>query len=156
MGLSQNIYDLIVIGGGPAGASAAITAARKGASVLLLERGSFPRHKVCGEFVSAESLDLLGELLVPEHRQLVSDSPRISRGRIFADGREVAAEINPAAASIPRFQMDSALWTSCIQNGVESRENCTVQTVTGAEGFTIRTTNEELTCKAVINATGRW
>ena len=151
-------YDLAVIGGGPAGCAAAIRSARTGASVILLERGNFPRHKVCGEFVSAESLELLGELLVPEYRQLVSDSPRISRGRIFADGREVAAEINPAAASITRFEMDSALWNSCIQNGnsVDIRENCTVQTVTRAEVFTIKTTNEELQCKAVINATGRW
>ena len=45
-------YDLIIIGGGPAGTSAAISAARSGASVLLFERGRFPRHKVCGEFVS--------------------------------------------------------------------------------------------------------
>jgi len=46
----------LVIGGGPAGASAAITAARAGVQVLLLEKDNFPRHKVCGEFVSGESL----------------------------------------------------------------------------------------------------
>jgi len=57
------MYDLIVIGGGPAGSAAAIAAARAGAQVLLLERGRYPRHKVCGEFVSAESLDLLSTLL---------------------------------------------------------------------------------------------
>ena len=56
-------YDLAIIGGGPAGTSAAISAARQGARVLLLERGRFPRHKVCGEFVSAESLTLLKDLL---------------------------------------------------------------------------------------------
>ena len=59
------IYDLIVIGGGPAGCAAAITAAQEGASVLLQERGRFPRHKVCGEFVSAESLHVLEKLLGP-------------------------------------------------------------------------------------------
>jgi flavin-dependent dehydrogenase len=61
------MYDLIVVGGGPAGTSAAITCARHGARVLLLERGQFPRHKVCGEFVSAESLELLSDLLAPQH-----------------------------------------------------------------------------------------
>ena len=58
-----DVYDLIVVGGGPAGESAAITAVRGGARVVLLERGKFPRHKVCGEFVSAESLELLSSLL---------------------------------------------------------------------------------------------
>jgi flavin-dependent dehydrogenase len=63
------LYDLIVVGGGPAGCATAISAARSGASVLLLERGRFPRHKVCGEFVSAESLELLNDLLSPPHHQ---------------------------------------------------------------------------------------
>jgi len=45
-------FDLAIIGGGPAGTAAAITASRSGARVLLLERGAFPRHKVCGEFIS--------------------------------------------------------------------------------------------------------
>jgi len=58
-----NNWDLVVIGGGPAGASAAMTAARAGIQVLLLEKGNFPRHKVCGEFVSGESLQLLESLL---------------------------------------------------------------------------------------------
>ncbi|MGH9566287.1 MAG: FAD-dependent oxidoreductase, partial [Candidatus Angelobacter sp.] len=56
-------YDLIVVGGGPAGCACAITAARSGARVLLLEKETFPRHKVCGEFVSPESVRLLAALL---------------------------------------------------------------------------------------------
>jgi flavin-dependent dehydrogenase len=51
--------DLIVAGGGPAGTAAAITAVRLGARVLLLERGRFPRYKVCGEFVSGEAFNVL-------------------------------------------------------------------------------------------------
>ena len=55
-------FDVAVIGGGPAGTSAAITAARFGARVGLFEAGEFPRHKVCGEFVSEESVDILRDL----------------------------------------------------------------------------------------------
>ncbi len=79
------MYDLIVIGGGPAGTSAAITAARSGARVLLLERGRFPRHKVCGEFVSAESLDLLAALLDSQYAALQHDAIRIPRARLYLD-----------------------------------------------------------------------
>ena len=77
-------YDLIIIGGGPAGTSAAITAARSGAKVLLLERSRFPRHKVCGEFVSAESLELLANLLNRDDGVLLKEAILISKARVFS------------------------------------------------------------------------
>jgi menaquinone-9 beta-reductase len=149
-------YDLIVIGAGPAGCAAAITAARSSASVLLLERGHFPRHKVCGEFVSAESLNLLQNLLAPRHHSLITKAPRISRSRIFLDGAELQAEITPPAASITRFDLDIALWDSCAEAGVEVREDCTVQSAEGTGPFRVTTRSESLEGRAVINATGRW
>lgn len=149
-------FDLIVVGAGPAGGSAAITAARGCASVFLLERGRFPRHRVCGEFVSAESLDLLHDLLDLSHRKLITDAPRIAHGRIFADGAVLQAKIEPAAASITRFDLDAALWNSCIQAGVETRDDCTVQKVEGRGPFIVTTQHEAFSATAVINATGRW
>ena len=47
-------YDVIIAGGGPAGASAAIHLAMRGARVLLIEQKKFPRPKLCGEFISPE------------------------------------------------------------------------------------------------------
>jgi menaquinone-9 beta-reductase len=55
-------YDAIVIGAGPAGSAAAITLARPGRAVAIIERTEFPRRKVCGEFSSATNLVLLDEL----------------------------------------------------------------------------------------------
>jgi flavin-dependent dehydrogenase len=109
------MYDLIVMGAGPAGSSAAITAAQAGAKVLLLEKGRFPKHKVCGEFVSAESLDLLAKLLVVDHLPLLQEAIRIPQSQLFLDGRILRAEINPAAASITRFDLDFALWRSAVE-----------------------------------------
>jgi flavin-dependent dehydrogenase len=151
-----NPYDLIVVGAGPAGCAAAITAARNGASVLLLERGRFPRHKVCGEFVSAESLELLQELLTPKDRDLITTAPRIQQGRIFADGAEIHAEINPPAASITRFDLDAALWRSCAESGIAARQEQTVQNVKGTGPVTVKTQTDMFEAKAVVNATGRW
>src|SRR5258708_40047763 len=47
-------YDVIIAGGGPEGASAAIHLATGGARVLLVEQKKFPRAKLCGEFISPE------------------------------------------------------------------------------------------------------
>lgn len=149
-------YDLIVIGGGPAGAAAAITAARGGAHVLLLERGRFPRHKVCGEFVSAESLGLLAGLLGAQHASLIRDAVRILIARVFLDGRTLHTRVDPPAASIARLDLDWALWESAGQAGVETQQQITVQSVTGSGPFRIATSAGDFESRAVVNASGRW
>jgi flavin-dependent dehydrogenase len=55
-------WDLIVIGAGPAGSTAACFAARRGLDVLLLDRASFPRPKVCGCCINAQALSILREM----------------------------------------------------------------------------------------------
>jgi flavin-dependent dehydrogenase len=147
---------LIVVGAGPAGTSAAITAARSGAKVLLLERGKFPRHKVCGEFVSAESLSLLADLLTDGYHALLDDSLRISGGRLFLDGRVLPAPIDPSAASIARFDLDDALVESARASGVELRLQTTVRDICGSGPFQVSSTAGEFEATAVINASGRW
>ena len=150
------IYDLIVVGGGPAGTSAAITSARAGARVLLLERGRFPRHKVCGEFVSAESLDLLADLFSSEHDSLLADAVRIPRTRVFLDGRTLEAPVNPPAASIARLDLDAGLCHSAEKCGVEVRQQVVVQGIVGSGPFKVATSAGEFESRALINASGRW
>jgi flavin-dependent dehydrogenase len=149
-------HDLIIIGGGPAGTSAAISAARQGAGVLLLERGRFPRHKVCGEFVSAESLSLLRDLLDLQHAALLHDAVRIPRARMFLDGHTLHASVDPPAASIARFDLDAALWHSAESTGVDARQQVTVQSVGGSGPFCIVTADKEFEARALVNASGRW
>jgi menaquinone-9 beta-reductase len=150
------MHDLIVIGGGPAGAAAAITATRKRARVLLLERGHYPRHKVCGEFVSAESLDLLSTLLSAHCWLVLRDAIRIGRARLFADGRILETRIDPPSASIARIDLDAALWNSAENQGVEARQRVAVHSVSGEGPFRVLTSAGECEGRAVINASGRW
>jgi len=149
------VFDLVVIGGGPAGSAAAIAASRAGVRVLLLERGRLPRQRVCGEFVSAESLSLLTSLL-PAGSLLLAGASRIARGRLFVDGRVISTEINPAAASIARWDLDQALWDNAVRQGVEVRLQSTVEKVEGDGPFLMCTADERIEAKAVLNATGRW
>jgi geranylgeranyl reductase family protein len=55
-------YDVIVVGGGPAGSTCASLLSQKGASVLLLDKAHFPRDKVCGDAVGGKALDVLAKL----------------------------------------------------------------------------------------------
>jgi flavin-dependent dehydrogenase len=149
-------YDLIIVGGGPAGTATAITAAHSGARVLVLERGRFPRHKVCGEFVSAESLGLLTKLLDCDHAVLLRDSVRISTARVFLDGRTLQTIVNPPAASVARLDLDDALWQSAGNAGVDLRQQVAVQSVAGVGPFRVLTTQGEFEGRSLVNASGRW
>jgi len=149
-------YDLIVIGGGPAGTSSAITAARAGAGVLLLERGRLPRQRVCGEFVSAESLALLAGLLGRTAADLQQRAVQIPEARLFVDGRVISASLDPAAASITRFDLDADLWQAAEDSGVETRLQTAVESVAGGGPFQVSTSVGDFGSQAVICAAGRW
>ena len=160
-------YDLIVAGGGPAGSACAITAARLGANVLLLEKDRFPRQKVCGEFVSPESLGLLHGLLktgLPEDghgknamsNDLFLSAPQVLSSRIFLDNKSLTLPVSPAARSIPRFDLDPALFHAAQNNGVTAKEDIPVNEVRRDGLFHVVAAEKTHTARAVVNATGRW
>jgi menaquinone-9 beta-reductase len=155
-GHHSSAYDLIVVGAGPAGASAAITAVRSGAKVLLLERGQFPRPKVCGEFVSGEALGLLASLLDPHYQALLHEAVRIPRARVFLDGHVLPAPVDPPAAGIARIDLDAALWESAKAAGVDARQQVTVRNISGAGPFRVVTSSGDFQSRALINGSGRW
>lgn len=156
--IARNHFDLAIVGGGPAGTSAAITAARAGANVLLVEARQFPRHKVCGEFVSAEALGVLRALLShhPRPDALFSATPAIDRVRLLLGKRSIEATISPPALSIPRYVLDDSLWQAARQAAVDCRDNFEATAFEGNGPVTLRTTTAKITAKVLIVAAGRW
>jgi flavin-dependent dehydrogenase len=85
-------YDAMVIGAGPAGATAALMLARAGWSVAIVEKAPFPRRKVCGEFISATSLPLLRALGLAE-TFLAQAGPPVRQVGLYAGNTLLAADM---------------------------------------------------------------
>ena len=96
----------VVVGGGLAGSALAILLARSGRPVTLVEQHSTPRHKVCGDFLSAEAIIYLRALgLDPRDLGAVP----ISTLRLAAGGRLVETPLPFPAMSLTRFTLDESL-----------------------------------------------
>lgn len=94
--------DVIVAGGGPAGASAAARLAAGGARVALLDQRLFPRDKVCGDFVGPAALvelDALGVTALPGY----ADTNVIRHAALFLDGRELIRRRLPEVEALPSY-----------------------------------------------------
>ncbi len=149
-------YDLAIAGGGPAGCAAAITAARAGKRVVLYERTVYPRHRVCGEFVSAESHDVLETLLGQEHSLLASPQ-QITRARMFADRHCVEFELEQPAWSITRYDLDLALWQAAINAGGECVNQNVERVMRNGDAFLVQIQGGlSISAPKFINASGRW
>lgn len=93
-------FDAIIIGGGPAGATAAILLAEAGWSVALVERKEFPRRKVCGEYLSATNGPLLSRLGIG-HAFADMAGPPVCETAIFVGKKQYIAPLPRPAAGMP-------------------------------------------------------
>ena len=155
------MFDVVIVGGGLAGCSAAISLARQQYRVALLEAGTYPRAKVCGEFFSPESVTLFRQLgFLPRLEALQPAS--ICTVRITTmHGAEWSARLPAPAIGISRFALDNALAEHAEAHGVTVMQGTRVSSIAGdfASGFTVTAQSGdgrvELTASAIIAAHGK-
>ena len=85
-------YDAIVVGAGPAGATAAALLAQAGWRIALIEKTPFPRRKVCGEFISETTWPLLRQLGIAGALLDIA-GPVVRRVGVYAGGATVSAAL---------------------------------------------------------------
>lgn len=124
-------YDVIIAGGGPAGASAAIHLARGGMRVLLIEQKKFPRAKLCGEFISPECQAHFDKLGVAS--AMISFGPALLDETVFysSKGHHVAVPSKwfgggRPALGLSRAVMDDVLLRCAQDNGVVVHEGASI------------------------------
>src|ERR1700751_4130239 len=89
----MDIFDVAIVGGGPAGSSCATFCSQAGLNTLVLERENFPREKVCGDCVNPSSWPVLERLNLAQRIRDLPHSKLDSVEFIAIDGRKVVVEL---------------------------------------------------------------
>lgn len=148
-------YSVLIIGGGLAGLTSSIELARRGYRVLLIERKSYPHHKVCGEYVSNE--------VKPYLRQLGLNFDTLGTADLTEfwfsapSGSTLKSPLEMGGFGISRFRLDEALYQLALEAGVEFRLNTTVMEVEWkGNTFELLTSDHQtLTSEVVLGAYGK-
>ena len=112
---------IAIIGAGPAGCAAALAALSEGSAVTLYEKSRFPRHKVCGEFLSPEVVSALQSLGLWS-RFLAAGPPRITRAVLhFGTRGPTSFAFREPAYSLSRYALDDLLLGEVALRGAELR-----------------------------------
>ena len=112
-----NDYEVVIVGGGLAGLTAAIHLKKKGCTVLVIEKSHYPHHKVCGEYVSNEVLPYLSWLgISTSHLQKVRiDTLLLS----LSNGKSITVRLPLGGFGISRYELDEQLYQYALGVGVD-------------------------------------
>ena len=106
--------EVLVIGSGPAGSAAAHTLARRGRSVLLVDRSCFERDKVCGDALIPDALRALVRLGLKE--RVLREAVRLDCARVHSpNGSSIV--LRAEAACLPRRRLDDLMRVAAIERG---------------------------------------
>lgn len=177
MSNTDSDFDLAIVGGGPAGATAAMYALRAGLRAVVLDRATFPRDKICGDALSGKSMSILDELGLMEDvaglqgaeiRHIILASPEAVGARVDMRGRShfdplTGRHVPMGGFVIRREVFDDYLLQEAKRRGAEVREGFQVQDllrddtgkVVGVQGRQGRNgTPEQIRSRVVLGCDG--
>lgn len=146
--------EVVIVGGGPAGAAAACLFAVRGRSPLVLERESGPRHKICGEFISIEAQGYLETLGLDPGAM---GGVMIDKVRLAFGNSVVEAHLPFRGIGLTRQALDEAILRKAEASGARVRRGVTVRgIVPRGTGLDVRQRDgRDLCASKVFLATGK-
>jgi menaquinone-9 beta-reductase len=150
----KTIADVVIMGGGLAGLTSAIHLSKFGHKVILIEKNDFPRHKVCGEYISNEVLPYFQWLGL----EISSLNPsQISKIEFSTgSGKTISGELPLGGFGISRYSLDYYLSQKAIEYGCQIIQETVSNIQFIDEEFCISTTSKfECNAKIVLGAFGK-
>jgi flavin-dependent dehydrogenase len=145
--------DVLIIGGGLAGLASALHLSKKGLKVILIEKNTYPKHKVCGEYISNEILPYLFWLEL-DVREL--HPTRISNFEFTAqNGTTAKTKLPLGGFGISRYALDNFLFEKATENGCTIITDHVSHISFENDIFTVTTSEEILSSKIVLGAYGK-
>ncbi|UQD56983.1 NAD(P)/FAD-dependent oxidoreductase [Flavobacterium sp. K5-23] len=132
--------SVIIVGGGLAGLCSAIHLSKAGIAVILIEKNEYPKHKVCGEYISNEVfqyLEWLGldlEFLQPTHITKFEFSTN--------NGKTINCELPLGGFGISRYTLDEFLYKKALDNGCKIIQDTVENIVFKDKQFSVTTSEK--------------
>jgi len=148
------VKRVIVIGGGLAGLVSGLALVRAGVECVVIEKKEYPFHRVCGEYISDETVPYLRSLDVYPER---FEPPRISRFMLSSvAGRRAELPLEPGGFGISRYTFDNFLYQEAKQRGVEFVLNTEAEAVAfDGSTFVVTAGGKQYTGDFVIGSFGK-
>ncbi|WP_179009384.1 NAD(P)/FAD-dependent oxidoreductase [Winogradskyella forsetii] len=150
----MNKFDVIIIGGGLAGLTSAIHLSKEKFNVLLIEKNAYPRHKVCGEYVSNEVLPYLNYLGFDPFE---FGAKQISKFELTThNNKSVSSNLPLGGFGMSRYEMDFQLYQLALRSGAEVFQDSVSDVIFEKDNFQVETKSQQrFHAKIVIGAYGK-
>jgi flavin-dependent dehydrogenase len=149
----ERTTDILIAGGGLAGLASGIHLAKKGFPVTIIEKEAYPRHKVCGEYISNEILPYLDWLGADISALHPIDIHRFEFSALSE--KKISAPLPLGGKGISRHALDNYLYETALKQGCIVVHDTVTDICFNTDLFTVNTTTANYTAKVVLGAYGK-